>query len=107
MLSVSTSLKFCCLGKAKSLDCEVPDSQILDLSKLKAFGDDKFSAVQIMAFVFEEVEDNYGYQHFLLFPQCFYSTLPRTNFSFLVICFVISRCFEFVSTLNFVLLVKS
>ena len=49
----------------------------MDLSKLKAFADDKLNATQKLKFAFGRVENNVGkgenagYQHFVLFPQCF------------------------------------
>ena len=52
-------------------------NNILDITKLKAFADDKINVARMMISVFERVEhtvekqDNAGYQHFLLFPQCF------------------------------------
>ena len=55
----------------------LPDDKILDLSKLKAFADDKINLTQNFKFVLERIEniagkgENAGYQHFLLFPQCF------------------------------------
>ena len=55
----------------------LPNDKILDLSKLKGFADDKISVAKIMIYVFDEGEnivgkgENAGYQHFLLFPQCF------------------------------------
>ena len=45
--------------------------------KFKASADDKLGVTEIMGFVFERVEnivgkgENAGYQHFLLFLQCF------------------------------------
>ena len=47
------------------------------LSKLKAFADDNFSLAQMVQFFIDRVEnimgkgEHAGYQHFLLFPQCF------------------------------------
>ena len=55
----------------------LPNDEILDWSKLKAFADDKINVTEKMKFVLERVENNVGkgenaaYQHFLLFPQCF------------------------------------
>ena len=55
----------------------LPNNKILDRSKLKAFADDKIKVRKMMIFVFARVEnivgkgENAGYQHFLLFPQCF------------------------------------
>ena len=46
-------------------------------SKLKAFADDKLSVIRKLKFVLGWVEnivgkgENAGFQHFLLFPQCF------------------------------------
>ena len=54
-----------------------PDDKISDCSKLKAFADDKLNVTQNMKVVFHMIEnivgkeENAGYQHFLLFPQCF------------------------------------
>ena len=50
---------------------------MLDQSKLKAFADDKINVTEKIEFVLGRVEnivgkvENAGYQHFLLFPQCF------------------------------------
>ena len=50
---------------------------MIDLSKFKAFADDNFNIAEMEKFVFDGVEniagkgENAGYQHFLLFPQCF------------------------------------
>ena len=55
----------------------LPNDKILDVTKLKAFADDKINVVQIMIPVLKRVEnivgkgENAGYQHFHLFPQCF------------------------------------
>ena len=56
----------------------LPKDNILDWSKLKAFADDKIKVHQnLIFFFFDNVEnivgkeENAGYQHFLLFPQCF------------------------------------
>ena len=44
---------------------------------MKAFADDKLNVTQNIKIVFRRVEnivekgENAGYQHFLLFPQCF------------------------------------
>ena len=51
--------------------------KILDVTKWKAFADDKINVAQMMISVIDRVENivgkgkNAGYQHFLLFPQCF------------------------------------
>ena len=55
----------------------LPNDKILDWLKLKAFADDKKNVTEKLKFVLEKVEnilgkgENAGYQHFLLFPQCF------------------------------------
>ena len=55
----------------------LPDDKILTLSKLKAFADDNFDVAQIAKFSSCSLEnivekgENAGFQHFLLFPQCF------------------------------------
>ena len=57
----------------------LPDYKIFDWSKLKAFADDKnlINGIQKVEFVLGRVEnivgkgENVGYQHFLLFSQCF------------------------------------
>ena len=47
------------------------------MSKLKAFADNKSNVIQNLKFVLGRVEnivgkgENAGYQHFVLFPQCF------------------------------------
>ena len=49
----------------------------LDWSKLRAFANNKMNVNKNLKFVLERVEnivekgENAGYQHFLLFPQCF------------------------------------
>ena len=55
----------------------LPDDKFLGLPKLKAFADDKLNVTQNVKVVFHRIEnvvgkeENAGYQHFLLFPQCF------------------------------------
>ena len=50
---------------------------ILTLSTLKVFTDNKFNVAQIGQYFIDRVDNNVGkgenagYQHFLLFPQCF------------------------------------
>ena len=52
-------------------------SSVLNWSKLKAFADDKINVREKFKFVLGRLEnitgkgENTGYQHFLLFPQCF------------------------------------
>ena len=55
----------------------LPNHKVLDKSKFKAFADKKIILTQKSKFQSERVEnivgkgENAGYQHFLLFPQCF------------------------------------
>ena len=59
----------------------LPNDKNLDLSKLKAFADDILKVTQMAKFVLDKMEsivgkeENAGYQHFLLFPQCFQRAL--------------------------------
>ena len=56
-------------------------TKILDRTKLKAFADDKLNNAKMRISVFDKVEntvrkgENAGNQHFLLFPQCFLSSV--------------------------------
>ena len=58
-------------------DISLPNDKILDGSKLKAFADDKINVNKKIKFALGRIEsivgkgENAGYQHFLLFPQCF------------------------------------
>ena len=58
----------------------LPDDNILGLPKLKAFADDKSNVTRKIKVVFYRTdnivrkEENAGYQHILLFPQCFHKT---------------------------------
>ena len=55
----------------------LPNDKFLHWSKLKAFADNKIIETEKLKFVFGRVDnivgkgENAGYQHFLLFPQCF------------------------------------
>ena len=54
----------------------LPNDKSLDLSNSKAFTDDNLCAVQLICLpvLVENIVgkgENAGYQHFLLFPQCF------------------------------------
>ena len=57
------------------------NDKILEWSKFKAFADDKINLTEQLLFVLGRVEnivrkgENAGYQHFLLFPQCFHRAL--------------------------------
>ena len=69
----STRLHAKCSSPINSL----PNDKILDWYKLKEFADDILKVAQITKFVPKSLEniegkgENAGYQHFLLFPQCF------------------------------------
>ena len=59
--------------------------KILDFSYLKAYADGKINVTQAIRFVVYRIEniveigENAGYQHFLLFPQCFHKlSIPET-----------------------------
>ena len=51
--------------------------KLLDVTKFKAFAGDKINVAHMTISVFDRVEnivgkgENAGYQHFILFPQCF------------------------------------
>ena len=55
----------------------LPNVKFLDVTKLKAFADNKFKVAKMMIFLFDRAGNtvgkgqNAGYQHFLLFQQCF------------------------------------
>ena len=54
-----------------------PNNKILDMTKLKAVADDKLDIDKMTISLLERLEntegkgEDAGYQHFLLFPQCF------------------------------------
>ena len=58
------------------------NDKILDVTKLKAFADDKLNVARMMFSLFDRVEntvgkgENAGCQHFLLFLLCF----PKPSF---------------------------
>ena len=81
---VISTLHYCFLSKCAQYDLSFRwalkhDSFIhsLDLPKLKALADDKINDREKLKFLLGSVEnivekgENAGYQHFLLFPQCF------------------------------------
>ena len=63
----------------------LPNVKILDLSKSKAFAEDKINVTQKWKFVMGRVKtivgkgENAGNQHFLLFPQCFQKLSSSTK----------------------------
>ena len=56
----------------------LPNYKTLDWAKLKAFADDNLIIFKTIKFKLKRVQnivgkgENAGYQHFLLFPRCFY-----------------------------------
>ena len=54
-----------------------PNDKIADVTKLKAFADDKLNVARMMISLLDRIEntvgkeENAGYQHFLLSLQCF------------------------------------
>ena len=80
MLSISLSFNFSVWVRISDLKKKPFNSlqnDVLDWHKFKAFADDKLNVAKIMNSVFDRIEnivgkgENAGYQHFLLFPQCF------------------------------------
>ena len=66
------------LGKTTSTSFNsLPHNKILDQSNFRAFSDGKKNVTKKLKYVLERVEnivgkgENAGYQHLLLFPQCF------------------------------------
>ena len=61
----------------------LPNDKSLDWSKSEAFADDKINVTEKLKLILERVEnivgkgENAGYQHFLLFPQCF----PKASYT--------------------------
>ena len=55
----------------------LPYDKFLDMAKLKAYADDKLNVAKMTTFLCGRLEntvgkeENAGYQHFLLFSQCF------------------------------------
>ena len=57
MLSIWTSLEFCCLVNSFN---PLPDNKIFDWSKLKSFADDKLNVTKMIISVFDRVENIVG-----------------------------------------------
>ena len=55
----------------------LPNAKIMEVAKLKALADNKLNVAKMTISLFDKVENtvgkggNDGYQHFLLFQQCF------------------------------------
>ena len=68
------------------------DDNILGLPKLKAFADDKLNITENIKVVFYRIEniagkeENAGYQHFLLFPQCFQKAFSSSASKVVIVC---------------------
>ena len=63
----------------------LPNNKILDSSKLEAFADKTINVAHKLKILYGNVEnvgkgENAGYQHFLLFPQCFQKALSVWSF---------------------------
>ena len=78
ILGEEPSRKIAGKGKKTAFN-SLPNNKILHRSKLKAFADDKMNVAQKLKFFYGKIGnrnivgkgENAGYQHFLLFPQCF------------------------------------
>ena len=76
MVSLSGSSKMGLYGNLGVFN-PLPNDQILDWPKFKAFAEDNLNVAKMMVSLYDRVEnivgkgENAGYQHFLLFPQCF------------------------------------
>ena len=63
----------------------IPNYKTLDRTKLEVCADDKFSVNVMNLVTFDRVEnivgkgDNAGYQHCVLFPQCFLQFFPSRS----------------------------
>ena len=68
---------------------------MLAKSKLKAFADDRLKGIHMAKFVLDKIEnivakeENAGYQHFLLFPQCFQKAFSSGSLKVGIMC---SQC---------------
>ena len=66
----------------------LPNGKILDWSKSEAFADNEINVTQKWKFELEWVENivgkakNAGYQHFLIFPQCFQNLCSSGSLKF-------------------------
>ena len=70
----------------------LPNIKLLYSSKLKAFADSKLNIAKMMIYLFEKVKnivgkgENPGYQHFLLYQQCFLKSIFLSVISWLFGC---------------------
>ena len=86
ILSVWKSVKFFVWERVKAialnLYCSIPNinsipiDKILDMTKLRAFADNKLNVAEMTISLYHTVEntvekrENAGFQHFLFFPEC-------------------------------------
>ena len=70
-------IKYCLTDRFFTIINSLPNDKILHVTKLKAFADDKLNFVKTMVSLYNRLDsavgkgENAGYQHFLLFQQCF------------------------------------
>ena len=75
----------------------LPDGNILGLPKLKAFADNKLNVTQNVKVVFHRIEnvvgkeENAGYQHFPLFPQCFQKAFSSSASKVIIVWYCFKR----------------
>ena len=69
----------------------LPNDKILDWSNLKAFVDDKLNIARMTISLLDRVQNNVvkgenaGYQHFLLFLQCFPKPLSKGSLKVVIV----------------------
>ena len=67
----------CVIWNSILLFIPLPNDKILNVTKLKAFAENKLNISKLTISLFDRVEntvgkgENAGHKHFLLFPQCF------------------------------------
>ena len=55
----------------------LPNKKIMNMTKFKAFAEDKLNVAEMIVYIYDRIEnivgkgENAGHQHFLLFPQSF------------------------------------
>ena len=67
------------------------------MTKLKAFADNKLKVAKMMIVLFDRAEkktvgkgENAGYQHFLLFPQCFLKPSSLGSLKVGIVCKILN-----------------
>ena len=69
----------------------LPNNKILDQSKFKEFVDERIDETEKLKFVLGRIEnivgkgENAGYQHFLLFPQCFHKAFCTRSIKIVIV----------------------